>query len=58
MLAARHEDREDDESRDPEGEGDPGDRIRPLALLAADEPEREAADGDRGDERADPVEMP
>ena len=34
----------------------PGDGVRPLLFAAADHPERQAADGDRRDDRAEPVE--
>ena len=45
-----------DERDDPDDDGDPGGRVGPLVRLAADEAERETADRERRDERAEPVE--
>ena len=42
---ARHQDREEGDRHDPDGQRDPGHRIRPGLLLAADQAERQAADG-------------
>ena len=51
-----HQDREEHERDHPDDDGDPGGRVGPLVRLAADEAERETADGERRDDRAEPVE--
>ena len=56
VLARRHEDRERDERDDADGDRGPGDRVLPFLLAAADEPERQAADREGRDDRAEPVE--
>ena len=43
---------------DADGDRDPGRAVGPFVRLAADHAERQAADRERGDERAEPVEPP
>ena len=51
-----HEDREGDRADDPDAERDESERVVPLLVLAADGPEGQAADRERHDHRAQPVE--
>ena len=56
VRALRHQDREGDQRDDADRDRDPGRRVGPFVRLAADDPERETADGQRRDERPEPVE--
>ncbi len=57
MGGPHHPDGQGDHAKHANSQGDVSDRVAPGALLTVDRAKREAADGQRDDHRADPVEM-
>ena len=57
MRRPRHPERQDGGEDDADRQRDEADRIPPVALLPVDHPEGEAADRERDDHGADPIEL-